>query len=161
MKKFIKIFLFISLLFNLINAKDLDLNESLKIAQKENKNLMFFFHMPLCPYCERMLEKNFKNKEVLNEIKKDFILFKISSASKDTIIFKNFKGSAKNFAKFMDAKTYPTTVFVNKNAKTIRVARGYRNIDEYLIEIKYITSKSYKKMDIQEFADELEMNEDD
>ncbi len=163
MKNILKTLIFISLFLNFLNANDLDLDldKALKQAQKENKTFMIFFHMPNCRYCEIMLEKNFQDKKTLDEIKKHFILFDISIAEKGTVKFKNFKGNKKDFAKFMQAITYPTTVFTNKEGNIVDVARGYRNIDEYLVQIKYIATKSYDDMELEEFADKLEMSDED
>ncbi len=161
MKSIFKKILFVTLFLNILNAQNLDIDKLLSQAKKENKTLMFFFHMPSCPYCKKMKQENFKNKEILTEINKNFVLFKISIYDEGLVRFKDFKGSKKEFSKYLKASTYPSTVFLDEKGEIVHLARGYRNIGEYLVEIKYIATKSYKKMDIQEFADELEMSEDD
>jgi thioredoxin-related protein len=57
MLKIVK-FIFVTLLaLNVLNAEELNLNDSISKAKKESKHLMLFFHIPGCPYCKRMLER--------------------------------------------------------------------------------------------------------
>jgi len=161
MNKILKVILFISMISTLSFSKDLDINELVKKAELQKKDLMFFFHIPECPYCERMLKKNFKDKEVLSQIDKGFVFVDIYTGSDEVVVYKDFKGTTKEFAKFMKVKMYPTTVFTNDKLERLYVSNGYRNIIEYLYEIQYISSKSYKTKDLQTFADDLEFEKDD
>lgn len=49
---------------------------------------------------------------------------------------------------------------MNTNAKTLHKAIGYRNIQEYIYEIKYITTKNYNKMPLDEFIVKMEMEDE-
>jgi len=161
MKSILKILLFISMISTVSFAKDLDINKLVEEAKVQKKDLMFFFHIPECPYCERMLKKNFKDKEVLSEIKKSFVFVDIYTASQTPVVYKDFKGTQKEFAKFMNIKTYPTTLFTDTNLKVLYSSLGYRNIIEYMYEIQYVSTDSYKTKDLQTFADDLEFEKDD
>lgn len=161
MKIFFKIVVLLAVLTSLIQGKDLNINEVEKKAKSENKQMMFFFHIPSCPYCERMLKENFNDKETLSEIKKDFVFVDIFTGNEGVITYKDFKGSSKEFAKKMKVFTYPTTQFRSASSKLIHEARGYRNTNEYLTEIKYIASRAYKRTDLETFSDDLEFAKDD
>lgn len=143
-------------------AKDvINIDEKIAQAQKEEKNIMFYFHIPDCPYCTRMLDENFKDEKILNLIKGNLILVDIYTAEKKDFKFKDFKGSAKEFAKHIGINAYPATLFMDKNAKVLHKAIGYRNIQEYIYEIKYITTQSNKKMDLEKFIFKMEMEDED
>lgn len=161
MKIFFKLAVLLAFLTSLVQGSDLNINEVEKKAKSENKQMMFFFHIPGCPYCERMLKENFKDKETLSEIKKDFVFVDIYTGDKGEVVYKDFKGSKKEFAKKMKVFTYPTTQFRSASSKIIHEARGYRNTDEYLTEIKYIASRAYKRTDLETFAEDLEFAKDD
>lgn len=161
MKFITKLFLCLFLFISITSAKDLNINALAHSAKEQNKQLMFFFHIPNCPYCERMLKENFKDKETLYEINKSFIFVDIYTKDEGLVFFKDFKGTRKEFAKEMKVFTYPTTNFTSASFKLIHTARGYRNTNEYLSEIKYINTKSYKKMDLETFTEELEFAKDD
>lgn len=126
----------------------------------KKKELMIFFHIPNCPYCERMLNENFKDKKVLDLIEKNFVLVDIYTATKKQIITKSFKGDAKEFAKYTKAIAYPATVFIDTKGKVFYKAIGYRNIQEYIYELNYIISEDYKKMPLDEFVVKMEMEDE-
>ena len=160
MKKLIKVLLLISTLCTLSIADDLNINKVLKQAHKENKQVMFFFHIPRCPYCESMLDENFKDEDVLKEIENNFILIDIYSVDKGTVSYHDFKGDRKEFAKYLGARVVPATIFMDISGKITHKAIGYRNIDEYLVDLKYVGTKSYNSIGLEEFAEELELSEE-
>lgn len=153
-----KPFLFFILVSSIYGA-DLDINKILKSAQKENKHVMFFHHIPGCPYCKAMLDENFKDANILSEIDKNFIYVDIYTANEGNVIFNDFKGSYKDFSKHIGAFVYPTTIFMNNNGKIVYNSTGYRNIDEFLVEIKYIATDDYKTMDLESFITKLELED--
>lgn len=163
MKAIFKAVLTLLFVVSLSNANDIDLNKIAQKAKEDKKELMFFFHIPHCPYCERMLKKNFKDKEILKEINKAFVLVDIYTKDEGFIKLNDFKGTRKEFAKKMGIKTYPYTLFTNSNFDILYRSNGYRNIDEYLVEIKYVSSGTCKdkSMSVQDYADELEFEKDD
>lgn len=161
MKRFIK-FIFITVLLCSISfAKDLDINKVLADAKVNQKQVMFFFHIPRCPYCDRMLKKNFKNEEILSIIDKYFVLVDIYTADKIKVKFKEFEGTPKEFAKHIGASAYPATLFMDESGEVKHKAIGYRNIEEYICELKYAGTKSYKKIDLETFIMNLELEEDE
>lgn len=161
MKKIFKILLLLSFISTISYGKDIDINKVLEEAKIKDKQVMFFFHIPRCPYCERMLKKNFKDENILAIIKKYFLLVDIYTADEKKVVFNDFKGTPKEFAKHIGASAYPATLFMNKDGKIIHKAIGYRNIGEYSDELKYIGTKSYKKIDLDTFIMNMELEEDD
>jgi thioredoxin-related protein len=162
MQSLLKIILLILFSITVINANEtINIDKTIKIAQKENKHLMIFFHIPHCPYCIRMLNKNFKDKQIVKEIKNNFILLDLYTKDDFIIKFNDFKGTIKEFANFIGATAYPATLFIDKNKKVIHKAIGYRNINELLSEMKYISTNSYKIIDLESFILKLEFDKDD
>lgn len=158
--KFIFSFLFLFFSLNIFANDIIDINKKVEQAKEENKRLMFFFHIPNCPYCQRMLDENFKNEKILKLIDENFVFVDIYTANKNDIVLKDFKGSAKEFAKHTGAIAYPATIFMDTNNKIFYKSIGYRNIQEYIYEITYLTSKSYKEMQLDEFILKVEMEDE-
>lgn len=159
MKFFLYFFL---LIFSVsIYAKEsININEKLNQVTSKNKSLMFYFHIPDCPYCEKMINQNFKDEKILKLIKENFILVDIYTADKKNIVFKDFEGTPKEFAKYTGAIAYPATLFMNNDGKVFYKAIGYRNIQEYIYELKYVITKSYKKIPLDEFIFKMEIEDD-
>lgn len=158
--RFIFSFLFLFFSLNIFANDIIDIDKKIEEAKKEEKTLMFFFHIPNCPYCKGMLDENFKNEKTLKLIEENFIFVDIYTADKKSIVLKDFKGSPKEFAKYIGASAYPATLFMDTNAKIFYKAIGYRNIQEYIYEITYITTKNYKKMKLDEFILKVEMEDE-
>ena len=159
--KFVNVFIFVLSLVITTHANEIiDIDAKIKLAQKEDKYIMMFFHIPRCPYCLEMLNENFKDEDVLKLIKNNFLLIDIYTADKKIVKFNNFRGSTKEFAKHIGASAYPATLFLNQNKEVVFRSIGYRNIQEYLPELKYIKTKSYLKKELEEFKIDLELMED-
>jgi len=108
-----------------------------------------------------MLDENFTNKEILQEIKQNFILIDMFTANDIVVKYKNVKGTIKEFAKHMGVPAYPATLFLDKDKKTIFKSIGYRNTQEYLMELMFISSKSYHQLTLEEFTLKTEFERDD
>ncbi len=158
--KYIFNFLFILFSLNSFASDIIDIDKKIQEAKKQNKELMIFFHIPDCPYCEAMLDENFKNYTITKLIEENFILIDIYTANKVDIVFKNFKGSPKEFAKYIKATAYPATLFMDKNSNIFYSAIGYRNVQEYIYELKYIITKNYKQMPLDEFVVKMEIEDE-
>lgn len=157
--KYIKIILLFLILNISLYGTDLNIDILSKEAKKYNKQLLLFFHMTYCPYCEKMLEENFKDKKFLKEFNKNFILVDINVNDSGNIIYKEFNGDRSDFAYEYDVRFYPTTKFINDDKITYSV-KGYRNKEKFDLILKYVKTKSYGKMTLEEFIDEVEMADD-
>ena len=138
---------------------DIDVNKLLQAAKKQSKHMMFFYHIPRCPYCKAMLSENFQDKTILKEVDKNFIYVDIYTANQGRIKFQGFEGSYKEFSKHMGALVYPATIFMSPEGKVVYKSIGYRNIDEYITEITYVSTSSYKIMDLESYIIKLELDE--
>lgn len=153
-------FLLFLLLIICVNGTEIDINKLVIEAKKQNKFIMFFHHVPGCPYCQAMLDENFKDENILQILNKDFIYVDIYTADKDTIVFKDFSGNHKEFSQYIGAFAYPATVFMNKEGKVIHIAIGYRNIDEHITDITYISTKSYETMNFQTYKEKRDFEKE-
>ncbi|MEA3372523.1 MAG: thioredoxin family protein [Campylobacterota bacterium] len=158
-KKLVTSFLML-ILFTFANSAEVDLNKHLETAKNQNKFIMFFHHIPGCPYCQRMIEENFKDPNILKVVNKNFIYVDIYTADTDPVVFKDFAGTHKEFSSYIGAVAYPATVFMDKNGKVLHRAIGYRNIDEHFADITYISTESYKKMDLESYKEKLDFEKD-
>ncbi len=156
-----KILIFILLSIYLNANTIINIDKQAKIAQEQDKNIVMFFHIPNCSYCKTMVDENFKNREILEEIKQNFILIDMFTADSDIVKYKNFKGSIKEFSRYIGVPAYPATIFLDKNMKVLYRSIGYRNTQEQLMELMFISSKSYNKLTLEEFVVKTEFEMDD
>ena len=156
-----KILIAISFLFTIGNASDIDINKLLYQSKENSKKILIFVHTPNCSYCRRMVSENFQDKNVLNILKKYFILLDIDIREEGMVVYKEFRGNRKAFSDHIGAVAVPATLFMDQKSEVVYGFIGYRNIDEFSTELKYVTSKSYKNISIEEFSESLEFKEDE
>lgn len=142
-------------------ADSINVDELLVQAKSEDKHIMFFFHIPGCPYCQRMIDENFNDSQVKELIEKNFILVDIYTADSSSVTFKGFEGKHKSFARHLGCRAFPSTYFMNGSGEVIYRSIGYRNIGEYVTELNYIGSRSYKDTDLESFRENYEFEKDD
>lgn len=93
-------------------------------------------------------------------IKKDFIYEHINTAYKDTVKYKDFNGTAKEFVKYIGFG-YPTSIFFDKDKTIAELFPGVYDENEFAVVLKYISSKSYKTIDYDDYAKKNGIKEKD
>jgi thioredoxin-related protein len=77
-----KIFFSILLLFSTLNAVELNwehnYDNALATAQKENKMVYLFIGADVCKHCDRFKQQTLSNKELIERMKKKYILLYMS-----------------------------------------------------------------------------------
>jgi len=156
---YIRILIFILPIFAISSDIDFDIDKSIYDANKTNKHIILFIHKDNCGYCERMtflLDK----KDIVETINKDFILLDINRDDDEIVKYQDFNGTNREFIKALNIDFFPTLVFIDANKdKIIHWELGYRNREKLITLLKYISTKSYLKMSLEDFKDEKFFNE--
>jgi thioredoxin-related protein len=149
---FIKVLIFLPLL---ALSVDIDIDKASADANRTKKHVMLFLHKDNCGYCERMLFQ-LDEKEISKAIQKDFVLLDINRDDDETISYQDFNGTNRQFLKALGVDFYPSMVFINGcGNKIIYDVTGYRDPKKMMTILDYISSKSYQRMTLEDFRDEL------
>lgn len=160
MNKFICFFL-IALLFHLpLSARNIDINKLINSATNADKYLFIWFHKTDCGYCDSMKEFTLDDETIKTLIKKKFLFVHINVYEKDRVMYKDFVGSGRDFAKFLGFDFYPTSLFFDKNNDVIYRAVGYHDENEFYRVLEFIETKSYLKMDYDTFENNSDFKKD-
>jgi len=87
-----------------------------------------------------MEAESFSDPEIIQFLNSHFILIRTNIDKEKKIASTYFVG------------TLPTSWFLESNGSKITNIPGYVNPETFLVILKYITSESYKKMSLKEFA---------
>lgn len=147
----IKIFILLVFIFSTIGAENIKIDKIFSEAEISHKHVLIFLHKPNCGYCERMIDFTLKNERVTLKIKNNFIFVDINIADTGEVSFNNFKGSKRDFAKYLGYDFYPSTIFINSKKEIVYSQPGYQDEDKYFKILSYIDSHSYEEMGIEEF----------
>ncbi len=132
--RILSIFLILSAV---IFARDIDINKKLQQLDDTKKYLYVYLHRVGCGYCSSMEEFTLDDDLVKEYVAKKFMFVQINVSYDDTVYFKDFKGTSKEFAKHIGFNFYPSSLFFDKNGKMIEAKPGY--VDEVPF-LKYLKS---------------------
>ncbi len=114
-----------------------ELSDALNYESAGSKMILLDIYTPWCGYCKLMDKKTFSDKATQKLLSENFELVKFNAESRDSIDFNGRKygwrsdgkkGIHELAAQLMDGKlSYPTLIFLDKDLKTVRVSRGYKN----------------------------------
>ena len=154
----IKTFLIILILQISIHARDINIENLVQTAKNSNKHLFVWLHKTDCGYCESMRQFTLENEIIKSFLDKYFIFVHINVSENDRVIYKDFHGSGRDFAKKLDYDFYPTSLFFDNNSEIIYGEIGYRdskitpNENRFYTILNYIQSNAYKSMDYEDYA---------
>ena len=155
MKKVIlsSIFIF-TFLYTHVVANDKIIN--IDTLNTSDKQIMIFFHMNNCSYCNRMDTKTLQERNIKVSIEKSFLLVDINIDNGDKITFNNTVYRHKVFANNLDVKFFPTVLFLDKENEITYKVRGYRTIEKFQHILNYMEAKEFEQMSFFEYLETLE-----
>ena len=109
---FVKTLLSLLFLSTLLSAQNININNEVKEANAEGKQLFVLLHKTDCGYCESFIQFTLDDRSVKTKLSNEFIEVHLNVHHKGTIIWNNFKGTLKEFAIHINRNFYPTSVFL-------------------------------------------------
>jgi len=128
-------------------ANDVDLDQLVVEAKKNNKHILVFLHITGCNYCLKMQEWTFDDEMVIAALKKDFIFVDINVRDEGLVSFDGFKVSKLKFAKEIGYPMYPSCLFFDQNGELVYDEVGYRDENKFLETLKIVSSKAYNDIE--------------
>jgi len=128
MKHFILILFFLSSLFSFEWPSDYE--EAISQAKVEKKGVYVFVGSAYCGFCEKLKKTTFADPEVLEKLKKEYVVIYLSKDIDD-------------IPSHLNITFYPAHYFLDSNGKIIHSTAGYRGKKcflELLKEIKELES---------------------
>jgi len=123
----------------------LDINEDIKEAEKSGKRLMLYFYQDGCPYCKKLLEDNFGQREIAEKTKKNFDVVSINIWGDKEVIIGNDETTEKKFAEKLKIMYTPTLIFFNEKGKAVLRTNGYYNPRKFNAALDYVLQHREKK----------------
>ncbi len=135
-------------------SAEINLDKLIDTATKEHKHLFVYLHWKDCVYCQEMSMFTLDTANIKKRIKSDFLYTDIETSKNDTVIYKDFKGTAKEFTKYIGFG-FPVSLFYDKDKSVAGLFPGIYNEDEFAVVLEYIKSDSYKKMELDVYEKKI------
>lgn len=111
-----------------------------KGASEKNKPIFLYFYADWCTYCTKLKQTTFRDKNVLAFLNEHFISIRVNT------------DIDKQLAANWQIRGLPTMWFLEPDSTRINSIPGYVNEEQFLTVLKFIQTRSYKNMTLQEFV---------
>jgi thioredoxin-related protein len=121
-----------------------DLEKGLAMAKSDNKPVFLWFYGSWCPYCKKMQAKVFPDSSVIATLNASFVPIKVETQSTRKVMIDSVSMLESDFAtqKF-NARSVPSTWFVEPNGCRILHLKGYRPVSDLAKNLEFIRTKQY------------------
>jgi len=107
-----------------------------------------------------MIRFTLNDEEIKDEIDSKFIFVDLFIKEFGTVIYRDFKGTRREFAQYLGYDFYPTSIFLDPEGDVINATPGAREQDFFIDLLNYISTKQYLEMEFETYRDTLDFNSD-
>lgn len=129
----------------------LDVYEDVADAAAKNKRLMLYFYQDGCPYCKKLLEDNFGQRDIAEKTQKYFDVVAINIWGNNEVVVGDDELTETKFAAALKVQYTPTLLFFNEDNKVIYRANGYYPPEKFHTVLDYVGQKMEKKISYQDY----------
>jgi len=123
----------------------LDLSDDINEARASGKRLMIFFYQDGCPYCKKILQDNFGQREIAEKTKSNFDVVTLNIWGDRDVSFENIETTEKDFAARLKVMYTPTLIFFNEEGKAVLRTNGYYHPAKFNAALDYVLGHHDKK----------------
>ncbi len=131
----------------------LDLGEDVAEASDAGKRVILYFYQDGCPYCERLINTNFAQRDIEQKTRQHFDVIAINLWG-DTLVtdVAGNEMTEKAFAVGLKVQYTPTLLFLDEQGRVALRANGYYPPHKYSAALDYVSERREKS---ERFADYL------
>lgn len=130
--------------------------EAIAANKKKKKKIFVDVYTDWCGWCKRMDATTFSDPAVVKHMNDNFYNVKLDAEQKGDI---SYNGNVYKFITNYGRKgvhqlaytlldgtmSYPQYVFLDENEGKLIVSKGYKQVDDFMKELKYISTNAYKE----------------
>ena len=132
----------------------LDIRDDIAEASQAKRRVMLYFYQDGCPYCTKLLNENFGQKEIADKARKHFDVIAINIWGDREV--KDLKGQTmaeKAFAKALGVQFTPSLIMLDEKGATALRLNGYTPPHQFSAALDYVSQRLEKK---QKYIDYLQ-----
>jgi thioredoxin-related protein len=125
----------------------LDFREDIREAAAEGKRLLVYFGQDGCPYCKRLMQVNFGQKDIADKTRRHFSAVAINIWGDREVTWIDGKArSEKNFAAALKVQFTPTLLFFDEKGAVVLRLNGYYPPHKFQAALDYVAGKLENKI---------------
>jgi thioredoxin-related protein len=129
----------------------LDLYEDIAEAADNGKRLMIYFYQDGCPYCKKLLEDNFGQREISDITQQYFDVVSLNIWGDRELAVGDRILTEKQFATELKVQYTPTLIFFDENNKAVFRANGYYPPEKFNVVLDYVGQRKEKQLSFQDY----------
>jgi thioredoxin-related protein len=129
----------------------LDLYDDIAEAADNDKRVMVYFFQDGCPYCKKLLEDNFGQREITDKTRKYFDVVTLNIWGDREVTVGDKVLTEKEFAAALKVQYTPTLIFFNENNKAVYRANGYYPPEKFDVVLDYVGQKKEGTIKFQDY----------
>jgi len=133
----------------------LDLEEDIAEAKESGKRLMIFFYQDGCPYCKKILQDNFGQRDIAEKTKTNFDVVSLNIWGDREITFAGKSSKEKDFAESLKVMYTPTLIFFNEEGKAVLRTNGYYHPAKFNAALDYVLNHEDKKHSFRSYLSQV------
>jgi len=133
----------------------LDLEEDIAEAKESGKRLMIFFYQDGCPYCKKILQDNFGQRDIAEKTKTNFDVVSLNIWGDREITFAGKSSKEKDFAESLKVMYTPTLIFFNEEGKAVLRTNGYYHPEKFNAALDYVLNREDKKHSFRSYLSQV------
>lgn len=130
----------------------LDIGDDVAEATEQGKQVLLFFHQDGCPYCAKILQDNFGQRDIAEKTRKYFDVLEINMwGDREVTTPAGESMTEKDFAAAMKVMYTPTVVFLDDQGKTALRLNGYYYPAKFSAALDYASGNAGSGLSFREY----------
>ena len=124
----------------------LDIREDTEEAAATGKRLILYFYQDGCPYCKKLLQDNFGQREITQRTRQYFDLIAINMwGDREVVDLQGNASTEKLFARDLKVMFTPTLLMLDEEGAVVLRINGYYAPHRFLAALEYVGQRLEKK----------------
>lgn len=116
----------------------LDFRDDVREAAAQDKRVMLYFGQDGCPYCLRLMEANFSQREVVERTRGRFVAIALNLwGDRETVWLDGIARTEKALGAFLRVQFTPTLLFLDEQGAVVHRLNGYQPPARFLAALAY------------------------
>lgn len=130
----------------------LDLKEDVREASEADKRVLLYFYQDGCPYCAKLLQDNFGQRELAEKTRKHFDVIALNMwGDREVTDLRGRPTTEKQFAAQMRVHFTPTMLFLDEQGQQVLRVNGYYFPAKFETALDYVADKREAEMEFREY----------
>lgn len=119
----------------------LDFSDDVREAAAAGKRVVLYVYQPGCPYCNRLVEHNFGQKDINETTRKHFEVIALNLwGDREVTVVDGRRMKEKDFARLVGVKYTPTLLFFDEHGEVVLRLNGYYPPHNFRIALEYASA---------------------